>query len=147
MGGGAITLHVQSTDLQKLFFELKAMEGNLQVELRRGIRAAATPMARAVQANSSWSSRIPGAVSVKPSFTAKRASVRIVVDASKAPEGRVLEHNGESGDFKHPVWGHRDRWVAQPAKPFFYSSLERSVEAEIAMRAVMARVATKAGFV
>lgn len=142
-----IVVRVQSNDLRKLFFELKAMEGNLQVELRRGIREAATPMARAVQANSAWSSRIPGAVSVKPSFTAKRASVRIVVDAGKAPEGRVLEHGGVAGTFKHPVWGHRDRWVAQPAKPFFYHSLERSGEAEIAMRAVMTRVAAKAGFV
>src|SRR6266704_2075748 len=132
MAGGAITLHVQSHDLQKLFFDLKAMEGNLQVELRRGIREAAQPMAEAVRRNSTWSSRIPSAVSVKPSFTAKRAGVRIVVDAGKAPEGRVLEHGGEGGEFWHPVWGHRKPGAYQSARPFFYLSLERSVEAEIA---------------
>jgi hypothetical protein len=136
---------VQSQDLQKLFFELKAMEGSLQVELRRGIREAAVPMVQAVKANAGWSSRIPAAVTAKPSFTAKRASVTIQVNAGKAPEARPLEHGGAGGEFRHPVYGNRANWVPQPARPFFYSALSRSVEAEIAMRAVMARVAAKAG--
>jgi hypothetical protein len=147
MARDAIRLHVESRDLQKLFYDLKAMEGNLQVELRRGIREAAKPMAEAVKRNASWSSRIPAAVSAKPSFTRKRAGVQIVVDKAKAPEGRPLEHGGEGGEFWHPVWGHRKPGAHQPARPFFYSSLERTVEAEIAMRAVMARVAAKANFV
>jgi hypothetical protein len=146
MTGGAIAFRVNSTDLEKLFVDLKAMEGNLQVELRRGIREASEPMARAVRANASWSSRIPDAVQVKPSFVAKGASVRIVVDASKAPEGRVLDHGGNAGTFKHPVWGHRDRWATQSAQPFFEPSFQNTSEAEAAMQRVMDRLAAKAGF-
>jgi hypothetical protein len=145
---GVVDLHVQSLDLQRLFVELKAMEGSLQVELRRGVREAATPAVRAVQASASWSSRIPGAVKAQPFFTAKRAGVRIVVDAKAAPEARPLEHQGKEGTFRHPVFARAGRprvWVSQPARPFFYGQIERSVEVEIAMRAVMTRVAAKGG--
>jgi hypothetical protein len=104
-----------------------------------------------VRRNASWSGRIPGAVRAQPFFTAKRAGVRIIVDAKAAPEARPLEHGGNGGEFRHPVFGGgnktRDQWtwVEQPARPFFYAALERSVEIEIAMRAVMARVAAKLG--
>jgi hypothetical protein len=76
---------------------------------------------------------------------------RLIVDAKSAPEARPLEHGGSGGEFRHPVFGGgnktRDQWtwVEQPARPFFYAALERSVEIEIAMRAVMARVAAKLG--
>lgn len=145
MANESVILHVQSTDLRKLFLELKAMEGSLQVELRRGMREAALPAVQSVKRASAWSSRIPASVKAQPFFTAKRAGVRIIVDARTAPEGRPLEHGGNPGDFRHPVFGHKDRWVPQPSRPFFYASVERSVEVEIAMRAVMARVAAKGG--
>lgn len=143
---GGVELHVQSEDLRKLFVELKEAPGKLQVELRRGVREAALPAVRSVQASASWSSRIPGAVKAKPFFTAKRAGVTLVVDKAKAPEARPLEHGGRPGKFRHPVFGHRAVWVDQAARPFFYSAVERSVEVEIAMRAVMARTADKLGF-
>jgi hypothetical protein len=136
-----IHLHVQSKDLQELFVRAKAAEGSLQVELRRAVTAAAGPMVEAVKQSAAWSSRIPAAVRAKPSFTAKRAGVSIVVDASKAPEGRPLEHGGAAGQFRHPVFGHRNNWVEQPARPFFYAALERSAATEVAMRAAMDRIA------
>jgi hypothetical protein len=43
------------------------------------------------------------------------------------------------------VFGNRENWVDQPARPFFYGQIERSVEVEMAMRAVMTRVAAKGG--
>lgn len=142
---GLVELHVESRDLQRLFAQAKAAEGSLQVELRRGIREAAAPMVAAVKANASWSSRIPSAVRAKPSFTARRAGVSIVVDAGRAPEARPLENGGKGGNFRHPVYGNTRNWVSQPARPFFFSAVERSAAAEIAMRAVMARVAAKLG--
>ena len=151
---GPVELHVQSTDLMKLFAAAKAAEGTMQVELRRGVRDAALPAVRAVQQSASWSGRIPGAVRAQPFFTAKRAGVRIIVDKNKAPEARPLEHGGKPGRFRHPVYWPggfaanppSSRVVDQPARPFFYSAISRSVEVEMAMRAVMARVAVKLGF-
>jgi len=148
---GPVELHVQSDDLKKLYAAAKAAPGTLQIELRRGMREAGTASVLAVKRAASWSSRIPGAVRAQPFFTAKRAGVRIIVDAKKAPEGRPLEHGGKQGNFRHPVFGspHRTRqqwaWVNQPAHPFFYAAIERNVEVEIAMRAVMARVANDLG--
>lgn len=144
MGSAPIDFHVQSTDMQRLFAELKAMEGSLQVELRRGMAAAAGPAVESVKRSAAWSSRIPGAVRAQPYFTARRAGVRIIVDATKAPEGRPLEHGGESGTFRHPVFG-QNTWVTQPARPFFYSALEKSTEVEAAMWTVMDAVALKGG--
>lgn len=126
--------------------QLKAMEGNLQVELRRGVREAAGPMVAAVRANYGWSPRIAGAVRAKPSFRARGASVSIEVDAKRAPHARPIEHGGEGGTFRHPVYGNRNNWVDQQARPSFYPAVGRSVATEAAMRLVMERVALKAGF-
>ncbi len=66
-------------------------------------------------AASSWSSRIPG------SFTIQGAGDNVVVRAAgdAAPEGAPLENEGKRGTFRHPVFGNREVWVDQKARPFF----------------------------
>lgn len=139
--------------MRQLYVDLKAVEGNLRVEMRKGIVAAAKPVVDAVAANASWSSRIPGAVKAKTSFSAKNAGVSITVDAKKAPEARPLENNGQGGMFRHPVFADGSRvrgdqtWVSQPAQPFFWAGV-RGANSDVmaAMNAVMDAVAHKAGF-
>jgi hypothetical protein len=142
---GALNVRVDSKDLQKLFYELKAAGDGLQVELRRGVREAAAFAVEAVKKNASWSTRIPNAVQAKPFFTAKGAGVTIVVDQNTAPEGRPLEHGGKPGNFRHPVHGNRSNWVSQPARPFFYDSIEKNPAVDASILAVMERVTLKAG--
>ena len=146
---GPLAVHVDTAELRKLYVDLKGVEGNLRVELRRGIKKAADPLAQRVRANAGWSSRIPGAVKVKPSFTARGAGVSIVVDAKAAPEGAPLENKGRGGTFRHPVYGNRDVWATQTARPFFWAAVSSSgavsaVEQVIVQ--VMDAVAVKAGF-
>jgi len=132
-----------------LYTDLKGLPGNLRVELRRGIKAAAQPIADRVKANAGWSTRIPGAVQVKPSFSAKGTGVSIVVNPGRAPEGAPLENKGRSGTFRHPVYGNRDVWVSQPARPFFYSTAASSSSVSAAEKAILNvadTVARKAGF-
>jgi len=144
-----LQVRIDTGDLRKLYTDLKGIPGNLRVELRRGIKAAAQPIADRVKANAGWSSRIPGAVRVKPSFSANGTGVSIVVDSGRAPEGAPLENKGRGGTFRHPVYGNRDVWVNQQARPFFYSTAASSSAVSAAEKAILEvadAVARKAGF-
>lgn len=52
------------------------------------------------------------------SVTENRLSVQLRVSAQAAPHARPFEGLGESGQFRHPVYGHTDRWVPQTTRPF-----------------------------
>jgi hypothetical protein len=148
-GRGGLVVSIDTKDLRQLYVDLKGVEGNLRVELRKGVKAAAEPIAAAVRSAASWSSRIPGAIRVKPSFGARSTGVTITVDSGRAPEARVLEHGGRSGTFRHPVYGNREVWVSQKAQPFFFTTVSSSSAVDQAERSILAAmdaVARKAGF-
>jgi hypothetical protein len=145
--------HVSAPDLRQLYVDLKGVEGNLRVELRRGIREAAQSVADAVKSEASWSSRIPGAVRVKPQFSARTTGVTVEVDPKKAPEAKPLNNGGKSGSFRHPVFGRgtqsRDQWTwtDQPARPFFDAATRaKTPDVERRIAQVADDVARKAGF-
>lgn len=143
----ALDIQFTSTDLHALYVDLKNVEGNLRVELRKGMTAVAKPIVAAVQREASWSTRIPGATKAKVSFAAKSAGVAITVNSKTAPEARPLENSGNSGSFRHPVFGDTTSWVSQPAQPFFWAGVKAADTAiDKAMLAVMDAVAAKAGF-
>ncbi|MGZ4518874.1 MAG: hypothetical protein ACXVXO_00310 [Mycobacteriaceae bacterium] len=143
-GGPEFT--VSAPDLRQLYVDLKGVEGNLRVELRRGIKEAAQGVADAVKAETSWSSRIPAAVRVKPSFSARVTGVTVEVDGKKAPEARPINNKGKSGTFRHRVFG-RDVWVNQPARPFFDAAIRgKTPDIERRIAQVANDVARKAGF-
>lgn len=149
----ALEVQLDVAQMRQLYVDLKAVEGNLRVELRKGIVEAAKPITAAVKVNAGWSNRIPGAVKTKPSFSAKAAGIQIIVDAKKAPEAAPLENGGSSGTFRHPVYADGGKvrddwtWVNQQARPFFYSGV-RAANSGVtaAIQAVMDTVAAKAGF-
>jgi hypothetical protein len=146
---GALKVDIDTKDLRQLYVDLKGVEGNLRVELRKGVKAAAEPIASAVRSAASWSSRIPGAVRVKPSFGARSTGVTITVDGGRAPEARVLEHGGRGGNFRHPVYGNREVWVSQRAQPFFFTTVSSGSAVDSAEKAILAAmdaIARKAGF-
>lgn len=143
---GPLEVTVTSKDLHQMYADLKNVEGNLRVELRKGIKAAAQPMVDRVKSSAGWSSRIPGAVSAKVSFSAKNASVSVQVNPKKAPEAAPLENGGKGGTFRHPVFGNTDVWVDQKAQAFFYTNAVKDADIEKAIGAVMDAVAKKAGF-
>jgi len=144
--GGALRVNVTSADLHKLYVDLKAAPGTMQVELRKGIKTAAQPMVARVKSAAGFSSRIPGAVSAKVSFSAKKAGVTVQVDGKKAPEARPLENGGRGGTFRHPVFGNSDNWVSQKAQPFFFPNVGRDAEVTKAISDVMDSFAKKLGF-
>lgn len=147
MPGAPLVFRAQSPDLRQLYTDLRAVPGNMTRELRKGVVAAAKPAVAAVKEEASWSSRIPGSIKAKASFGARSTSVQIIADPAVAPEAAVLNHGGRGGQFRHPVFGNRNNWVNQAARPFFETAVRRTQpQIEQAIVAVMDEVARKAGF-
>lgn len=143
----AFRVDVDQGELRRLVADLKELEGGkAQVKaLRKNLKAAAEPMKRQVQANGSWSRRIPGAVGVQVRFTAKRVGVSIFVSRKKAPHARPIENSGKPGTFTHPIFG-RDT-TTQAARPFFFNEMERHMpDVERAVGDAMEEAAREAGF-
>lgn len=119
-------MEVQFPSVRKLAREMGSIPLELRRELRPRLRVAGEKVRQDVQQGASFSGRIPGAVRMTVAFGSKTGGVRIFVDAKKAPHARVLENLGRSGSFRHPVFGDRDNWVAQPARPFFFAAIKRN---------------------
>lgn len=99
------------------------------VELRRkmsgAIRKAGQPIVSDARRRASWSTRIPGAISMRSRFTGRRPGISIVVSAKKAPHARAYEGlTGDGSAFKHPVFGNRNVWVSQATRPFLFPAAE-----------------------
>lgn len=113
--------------LQELIKDLGEIPRAVQRELRPAFRQAAKPAVARIRQNASWSSRIPAAVKVSTSF-GRTPGVMIRVDSKKAPHARPIEHDGQPGMFRHPVYGNREVWRDQPARPFFYRGVETTAD-------------------
>ena len=125
-------------DFGELPAELRAMTPRLRRSLRAALTDAAQPIAADARARASWSTRIPGAVTVAAAVSrGSQVVVRFRVSADVAPHARAYEGlsaRGSASVFRHPVFGHRERWVPQAARPFIEPALRAGREG--AMRAV-----------
>lgn len=111
-------IRVDGSEIRAFSEQLRDVPQDLRKGFRRNIKAASTGLVRDIQANYSWSSRIPGAVKTKVGFGARSAGVTVFVDRKKAPHARPLEFGNRSGANRHPVFG-TDAWVNQPTRPSF----------------------------
>lgn len=96
-----------------------------QAALRPKIRAAGMVVLREAAMNASWSTRIPGAMSVRTTFKDGMPGVSIVVNVKKAPHARALE-GIVSDHFRHPVFGNENHWVEQSARPYLLPAARAS---------------------
>lgn len=136
-----------SNELRQLISDFGKIPLDLRRKLRTEIKKAAKPVLADMKRRSSWSSRIPGATRIKVGFGARTAGVSIVTRAAKAPHARPYEHDGQPGDFRHPVYGNRKVWVSQRARPFFAPAV-RAQSGRVAdeIRGVVSKVARENGF-
>jgi len=109
---------VEYGGLRILVGELGVLPDDIRRDLRKGLREAGEAALNQARANASWSSRIPGAMSLRVYTSGPRTGVSLRVDSSKAPHARPYEGIGGRGDsFRHPVFG-GDAWVSQSIRPF-----------------------------
>jgi hypothetical protein len=136
---------LDAAEFRAAYLELKFAGDGLERDLREGVKAAGQEALDAVRAEASWSTRIPAATRLKISFAARGAGVSVVTDARMAPEARPINHGGNSGVFRHPVYGDRTTWVEQAANPFFQAA-ERAGDITPQVQKVLDHVAFHAGF-
>ncbi len=130
---------VDYSSVRVLATKLEKMPLVLRERLRPVVKAGAASVAAQAKSNAAFSSRIPGAISVRSKLGTELTGVgaTVVVSAAKAPDARVLElgntGSASTTSFKHPVYGH-DWWVSQPMHPFLFSAMtaqRKSIEAAI----------------
>ena len=134
--------------LRVLVGELGVLPTEIRRELRTGFRAAGQRALETARDNASWSSRIPGAITMRVSTSGPSTGVALRVDAARAPHARPYEGltRGERSTFRHPVFGTSAR-VAQATRPFLRPAVQ-SVRDDVvqAARDAVQSAARHAGF-
>lgn len=106
-----------ASDLYKMG---RAGRRNLQTRMA----TLAGPVLADAQSRASWSSRIPGAISVRAvtDTTRGRVGVQLRVSVAAAPHARAYEGLANSRSradfFRHPLFGDRDHWYSQKTRPY-----------------------------
>jgi hypothetical protein len=111
---------VDTRSLSRLSRELRAAAPDAQRAARARIKAAAEVVAQDARQRASFSRRIPDSIVVRGSGL----RMKIVAGGDKAPDAAPLENQGRQGTFRHPVFGNRERWVNQQARPFLAPALD-----------------------
>lgn len=144
-------------ELQELILDLGKVPAEVRRELRPALVRAAQPMLADARGRASWSSRIPGAISVQVSLASRNPGVRLVVNSAKAPHARPYEmgskRNGR-GTLRHPVFADAARqtreewtWVSQRTRPFLFAAADAGREGVMReTAAALAAAARTAGF-
>lgn len=112
-----------SDQVRQLIEAFGGIPRELRKELRPRIRAAADPIATEMKRRASWSSRIPGAISIGTRLATTDIGVRLRSNADRAPHARPHENLGKPGTFRHPLFGNREKWVTGRARPFFFPAV------------------------
>lgn len=128
---------INVAQLQKLGRNLGKIRPEIAKEFNASLKEAGELVAADARIRAQFSSRIPGTIKVKRGGV----NVRIVAGGEGKPhrgESKAFENKGKGGSFRHPVWGHRDRWVTQTAHPFLRpAGLENAEKAaELILHAV-----------
>lgn len=100
--------------LKNMGAALRKAEPAMYRGLQRSLREVGEEVAARARENFSWSSRIPGTVKAR---VAGVNAVVVSAGGKDAPHAKPIEHAGAEGSFRHPVFGNRDVWVDQEARP------------------------------
>jgi bacteriophage HK97-gp10 putative tail-component len=118
---------VDLSGLRQFATALRKASPELSKDLRLGLKQGGEIVADNARARSSWSKRIPRSIHVR----ASGLRVSVVAGGARAPEGAPLEHQGQPGFFRHPVFATGDRstwhWTKPPgqrAHPFLRPAAE-----------------------
>lgn len=125
-------------DLARIVKELRSVSAGYGAEIRRRmlreIRAEAKPLVpqvrRAIlsiptkgEGSTGLRRRMAKAVTLAVRLSGRDAGVTIRVDGRKMPAGQKnlpAYMEGSKRPWRHPVFGNRDTWVAQPSHPYFF---------------------------
>lgn len=112
--------NASSDSVRALTKDLAAVPDEVRKGLRPALRSAGQRVINRARASASWSSRIPGAMSLRVRLSGDRPGVMVTVSSAKAPHARPYEGLLGGSTFRHPVFGYRNAWVQQATRPFLW---------------------------
>lgn len=121
-----VEVRIVATNLTKFARELGKIDKPLRAELTKSLKATGEKVADRARDNASWSTRVPQSIKVR----ARSLQITIIADPRVAPEAAPLENKGRDGFFRHPLFGDREIWVDQKARPFLAPAL-RTVDKSV----------------
>ncbi len=118
-----VTVEFDGQALSRLFKDLRGIDNDLGIELRRTVKQSGSQIAESVRRNAAAASvrtdRLPRSIKTGSTFRRRTAGFTVRADRRIAPHARPLENTGGQGFFRHPVYGNRQVWRYQAAQPFF----------------------------
>jgi hypothetical protein len=136
--GGSLQLR-SGRDLARITRELRQMDSpEVLTRFRKELRTAAKPLVPAIRASirqisssrpystAGLRGQMSKATTLQVKTAGKQASVVLRVDGRKMPlnAGSLPAYmEGSKPRWRHPVYGNRNNWVQQPARPYFYNKL------------------------
>jgi hypothetical protein len=130
-------------DVKALIRDLREVPKDVRKGVRIEIREKGSEVLRLAKANAAWSRRIPRATRLSVKFGKSGPGVAITTSGARAPHAIHYENRGRPGAFRHPLFGNRERWYSQPARPYLGPAMD--VEGPRAVRGI-ARVIDRALF-
>jgi len=160
-----------TADFSALVGYIKRLEKQDATALRKRVRKVVSEVGAEtlgeIKASASWStghtstaknphSSIPAATTLKTSFAARSAGVRVATNAKRARHARPLEGGSSKsggGKNRHPVFERRApyRWtptfVNQPTRPFFFDNAAKGAKAlPVKLQQQLAEIAKELGY-
>jgi hypothetical protein len=113
-----VSLERTGSAIRRMIRQHGRFPDDLRAGLRPRMKAAGQPILADARRRASWSTRIPRALRLATSFTKRQAGISIVASIRRAPHARAYEGIRGNAEFRRPVFGNRERWVAQSTRPY-----------------------------
>ncbi len=94
-----------------------------RLTMRPALQRAGQEIKADAQARASWSSRIPGSLTLRVQLRGARLGIVLAASSARAPHARPFE-GLLNPQFRHPVFGNREAWVTQGARPFMWPAAQ-----------------------
>lgn len=120
-----------TAELRAFIRDFEKFPPDLRKEMRPMLKRAGDVALLRARASSSWSTRIPGSLRVRVSFTKRSAGVTLTSNRNKAPHGRAYAHLGKTGFFRAPTGNPPEPWVRHAARPWFFSAADVALTKDI----------------
>lgn len=125
-----IDVGIQADGLTQFYRDLEAMNKDLAKGLLADMKEACKPILDSAVSNASFSKKIPGTIRLVATGGSRgSATISIRAGGAKAPNAAPLENKGNSGQFRHPVFGNKNNWVSQEAHPYMYPAISKDIDA------------------
>ena len=108
---------IEDSAIRKHLDAIRALPPATRKTLQKAVREAGNSIASDAKRRSSWSSRIPGAISVSVRLSGSKTGAVVTVSGRKAPHARPYEGIGGGATYRHPVYG-GPGWVTAATRPF-----------------------------